>query len=72
MGIILAVIFVLFCRRKKRRRRRRRRRRFTLLAWHGPQYVDREKEVVVAAAGVGSGESLSGKKQDFRICLRNR
>lgn len=66
MGIILAVIFVLFCRRKKRRRRR-----FTLLAWHGPQYVDREKEIVVAAAGVGSGESLSGeKKQDFRICLR--
>ncbi|OJJ84386.1 uncharacterized protein ASPGLDRAFT_35650 [Aspergillus glaucus CBS 516.65] len=57
LGIILAVIFVLFCRRKKRRRRRR---RFTLLAWHGPQYVDREKEVVVAAAGVGSGESLSG------------
>lgn len=57
MGIILAVIFVLYCRRKKNKKR------FTLLAWHGPQHNgDREKGVVVAAAGVGSGESLQGKR----------
>ncbi|ODM15158.1 hypothetical protein SI65_09397 [Aspergillus cristatus] len=50
--IILAVIFVLFCGRKKKKRR------FTLLAWHGPQHGhDREKGAVIAAAGIGSGES---------------
>lgn len=61
LGIILAVMFVLFCRRKKKKRRRR--RRFTLLAWHGPQHsVDREKGAIVTAAGVGSGETLQGKR----------
>lgn len=62
--IILAVIFVLFCRRKKKKRR------FTLLAWHGPQHGhDRENGAVIAAAGVGSGESSQGEK---RQCLCSR